>query len=94
MRRGRRLGFTAEQNVDIWRRWKAGDSLHEIGRAFGNDHDSIQFLLSQHGGIVPAVRWRSLRSLTLAEREDISGALLPAHRFVRSAEDRSGLLRR
>jgi IS30 family transposase len=38
----------------------------------GKDHGSIQFLLSQHGGIVPAVRRRSLRSLTLAEREDIS----------------------
>ena len=33
---------------------------------------SIQFLLSQHGGIAPAARRRSLRTLTLAEREDIS----------------------
>jgi IS30 family transposase len=46
--------------------------LHEIGRAFGKDHGSIQFLLSQHGGIVPNVRRRSQRTLTLAEREDIS----------------------
>jgi IS30 family transposase len=72
MRQGRRYGLSAEQRADIWRRWKAGDSLHEIGRAFGKDHGSIQFLLSQHGGIVPAVRRRSPRSLTLAEREDIS----------------------
>jgi transposase, IS30 family len=56
----------------MWRRWKAGESLHEIGRAFGKDHGSIQFLLSQRGGIVPAVRRRSLLTLTLAEREDIS----------------------
>jgi hypothetical protein len=40
----------------MWRRWKAGESLHEIGRAFGKDHGSIQFLLSQRGGIVPVVR--------------------------------------
>jgi IS30 family transposase len=46
--------------------------LDEIGRAFGKDHGSIQFLLSQRGGIVPAVRRRSLRTLTLAEREGIS----------------------
>jgi IS30 family transposase len=46
--------------------------LREIGRAFGKDHGSIQFLLSQRGGIVPAVRRRSLRTLTLAEREGIS----------------------
>jgi hypothetical protein len=56
----------------MWRRWKAGESLHEIGRAFGKDYGSIQFLLSQRGGIVPAVRRRSLLTLTLAEREDIS----------------------
>src|SRR5580704_10496974 len=72
MRQGRRYGLSAEQKADIWRRWKAGESLHEIGRAFAKDHGSIQFLLSQRGGIAPAVRRRSPRTLTLAEREDIS----------------------
>jgi hypothetical protein len=48
--------LSAEQRTDMWRRWKAGESLHEIGRAFGKDHGSIQFLLSQRGGIVPAAR--------------------------------------
>ena len=52
MRQGRRYGLSAEQRTDIWRRWKAGESLHEIGRAVSKDHGSIQFLLSQHGGIV------------------------------------------
>ena len=75
MRQGRRYGLSAEQRTDIWRRWKAGESLHEIGRAFGKDHGSIHFLLSQHGGIVPAVRRRSERTLTLAEREEISRGL-------------------
>jgi IS30 family transposase len=60
------------QRANMWSRWKAGESLHQIGRAFGKDHVSIQFMLSQHGGIVPAARRRSLRTLTLAEREDIS----------------------
>lgn len=46
--------------------------MHEIGRTFGKDHGSIQCLLSQHGGIAPAVRRRSQRTLTLAEREEIS----------------------
>jgi hypothetical protein len=59
MRPGRRYGLSATQKTDIWRRWKAGESLHEIGRALGKDHGSIHFLLSQHGGIVPAVRRRS-----------------------------------
>ena len=72
MRQGRRYGLSAAQKADIWRRWKAGESLHEIGRAFVKDHGSIHFLLSQHGGIAPALRHRSQRTLTLAEREDIS----------------------
>jgi IS30 family transposase len=72
MRQGRRYGLSTAQRTDIWRRWKAGESLHEIGRAIGKNHGSIQFLLSQHGGIAPAVRRRSVRTLTLAEREDIS----------------------
>jgi IS30 family transposase len=68
----RRVKLSANQRIDMWSRWKAGQSLHEIGRAFGKDHVSIQFMLSQHGGIVPAVRRRSVVTLTLAEREDIS----------------------
>ena len=72
MRQGKRYGLSTAQRTDVWRRWKAGESLHEIGRAIGKNHGSIQFLLSQHGGIVPAVRRRSVRTLTLAEREDIS----------------------
>jgi hypothetical protein len=72
MRRGRRYGLSAEQKADIWDRWKAGESLHEIGRVFDKDHGSIHFLLSQHGGIAPAIRRRSQRTLTLAEREAIS----------------------
>ena len=43
-----------EQRADLWSRWKAGQSLHEIGRAFGKSHVVIQFLLARHGGIAPA----------------------------------------
>ena len=71
MAQGKRNRLSAEQRADMWRRWKAGESLHEIGRAFGKGHGSIRFLLTQRGGIVPAVRRRS-RTLTPAEREDIS----------------------
>src|SRR6202140_3102681 len=59
----------------MWRRWKALQSLHQIGRAFSRSQVSIHFMLSQHGGIVPAARRRSLVKLTLAEREDISRGL-------------------
>jgi IS30 family transposase len=72
MIQGKRFGLSAVQKSDMWCRWKAGQSLHEIGRAFGKEHSSIRCLVSRHGGFVPAVRRRSLRALTLAEREDIS----------------------
>jgi IS30 family transposase len=72
MTQGRRVRLSATQRTDLWSRWKAGQSLHMIGRAFGKSHVSIHFILSQHGGIVPAARRRSLLTLTLAEREDIS----------------------
>src|SRR6266850_1496631 len=72
MRPGKRFGLSTVQKSELWRRWKAGQSLHEIGRAFGKEHSSIRCLVARHGGIVPAVRRRSGRVLTAVEREDIS----------------------
>src|SRR3979490_1573614 len=72
MAQGKRNRLSTEQRIDMWRRWKSGESLHDIGRAFGKGHGSIRFLLTQRGGIVPAARSRSPLTLTLAEREDIS----------------------
>jgi len=72
MRPGKRSGLSAIQKSDMWRRWKAGQTLHEIGRAFDKPHTSIRCLLLPRGGIPPAARHRSRIALTLAEREDIS----------------------
>jgi len=55
MTQGKRFGLSAAQKRDVWRRWKAGQSLHKIGRAFGKEHSSIRCLVSRHGGFVPAV---------------------------------------
>ena len=72
MKPGKRFGLSAIEKRDIWSRWKAGQSLHEIGRAFGKEHSSIRCLLLPRGGIPPAARRRSRLALTLSEREDIS----------------------
>src|SRR6202140_3663972 len=72
MAQARRWKLSVVQRADMWNRWKAGQSLHEIGRGVGKSHVVIQFLLACHGGIAPPVRRRSRRALTLAEREDIS----------------------
>jgi IS30 family transposase len=72
MAEGKWFGLSAMQKSDLWCRWKAGQSLHEIGRAFGKSHSSIRCVVSHHGGIVSVARRRSLLALTLSEREDFS----------------------
>jgi hypothetical protein len=44
-------GFTAAQKTELWDRWKRGESLKAIGRAFGKPSSSIYFLVAPHGGI-------------------------------------------
>jgi len=68
----KRWRLSPAEKIDIWRRWKCGQSQHEIGRAYGRPHPTIRKILLPCGGIAPAARRRSRLSLTLAEREDIS----------------------
>src|SRR6202050_5440806 len=72
MTQRKRSRLSPTQETDVWKRWKAGQSLHEIGRAFDKPHTSIRHLLLPRGGIAPRARRRSRLALTLAEREDIS----------------------
>jgi transposase, IS30 family len=81
MKPGKRFGLSAIEKRDIWSRWKAGQSLHEIGRAFGKEHSSIRCLLLPRGGIPPAARRRSRLALTLSEREDISRGIASGSSF-------------
>jgi len=68
----RELGLSAIDKREIWSRWKAGQTLHEIGRAYGKRHNTIRAVLLPRGGILPVARRRSRLALTFAEREDIS----------------------
>src|ERR1700687_310054 len=72
MTRRKRSRLSAAQKTEIWKRWKSGQSLHEIGRVFDKPHTSIRHFLLPRGGIAPAARRRSRLALALAEREDIS----------------------
>ena len=67
-----RIYYTEADKSLMWDRWRKGESLNSIGRHFGRSHSSIQNILSQTGGIRPAKRRRSRRSLSLSEREEIS----------------------
>jgi IS30 family transposase len=72
MTQKKRSRISPAEKTDIWKRWKAGQTLHEIGRSYGKPHNSIRGVLLPRGGITPVARRRSRLALTLAEREDIS----------------------
>src|SRR6202142_2960258 len=72
MVQARRVRLTASQRIEVWGRWKLGQSLNEIGRAVSKNHRVIHVLLARYGGIAPPARRRSPVTLTLAERENIS----------------------
>jgi DNA-binding CsgD family transcriptional regulator len=76
-------GLTASEKTELWDRWKRGESLKAIGRAFGKQSSSIYFFGGTAGGIRPAERRRSRLVLTLAEREVISRGVT-AYQSVRS----------
>lgn len=73
----------------MWKRWKQGWTLHEIGKLFDRAHSSIHQILAETGGIRPVQRSRSSTALTLAEREEISRAMV-AGESIRSTADRLG----
>ena len=76
MARRARIRYTESQRVLMWERWRAGDSLQQIAQLFDRHHPSIQGILRKTGGIQPPERRRSRLALSLAEREEISRAVV------------------
>ena len=76
MKQKPRIYYTESQKVLMWERWKQGDSLQMISQLFDRNHSSIQRILAESGGIQPAQRCRSGLALTLAEREEVSRAIV------------------
>ena len=68
--------FTEADKILMWDHWQKGDSLHAIARLFDRSHGAIAGVLARTGGIRPPQRTRSQRSLTLAEREEISRGVI------------------
>ena len=84
MKQRPRIYYSEPQKALMWKRWKEGWTLHQIGQLFDRPHTSIQQILSRTGGIQPPERSRSRLALTLAKREEISRALVIGHsiRFI------------
>jgi len=76
MKHWTRIHYTESQKALMWDRWQKGESLQHIAQLFDRNHSSVQGILSKHGGIRPPPRRRSRSALTLAEREEISRAVV------------------
>src|SRR3982074_2339855 len=55
-----RRGFTAAEKTELWDRWQRGESLKEIGRAFGKPSSSIHLQVSRR---VKKLKWPRSRSV-------------------------------
>jgi IS30 family transposase len=71
-----RINYSESQKALMWERWQKGDSLQQIAQLFDRNHSTVQGILSRTGGIRPTPRRRSRLALTLAEREEISRAVV------------------
>jgi IS30 family transposase len=77
-----RPGLSNTQRAELWRRWKDGQSLSDIGRALATHAASVFAVLRASGGFAPARRHRSRLALTVLEREEISRGIA-AHESIR-----------
>jgi IS30 family transposase len=78
----------SERN-ELWRRWRAGESLVDIAKALDRERTRVGDVVLAAGGIAPPARRRSRRALTAAEREEISRGLAHAE-TVRGIAQRLG----
>jgi hypothetical protein len=76
MKQRHRIYYSETQKALMWERWRKGESLQKIAQLFDRNHSSVQGILAETGGIPPPQRHRSKLALTLAEREEISRALV------------------
>jgi len=70
--RVRRTWMSCTQRNELWARWRAGESLTDIGDALERGSGRIYTIVAAEGGVAPAPRRRSRLAVTTTEREDIS----------------------
>jgi DNA-binding CsgD family transcriptional regulator len=68
-----------DEKAELWRRWKAGQTLTDIALALSKRPGSIHNFVCASGGFAPTPRRRSPIALTLTEREEISRGLAAQH---------------
>jgi hypothetical protein len=68
--------LSAASKKELWKRWRAGESISNIARALKKPPGSIHGMLeATGGGISPPEQRRRICALTPSEREEISRGL-------------------
>ena len=81
MARTGRPGLSHEQKAELWRRWKAGETFSDIGRALGKHAASVFGVVAAKGGFAPVPRSRRSGCLSFLEREEIARGLVSGQSF-------------
>src|SRR5580692_9285584 len=74
-------GLCPNARAELWRRWRAGQTLSDIARALAKPPGSIFGFVVANGGIAPTPRKRRVTALSLLEREEISRGLSRSESF-------------
>jgi IS30 family transposase len=97
----RRARMTWSERNELWRRWRAGESLVDIAKALERERTGVGNVVAAAGGIAPPAQQRSRLALTAQEREEISRGLAHdesvrgiAHRLHRAPSTISREIRR
>src|SRR6202167_1625697 len=78
---GRYSTVSDTQRVELWRRYRAGETVRSIAQALAQRPTNLYRVLEATGGIVPAQRSRSSRVLSFGEREEISRGIASGDTF-------------
>jgi hypothetical protein len=70
-----RPGLTDAQKAELWRRWKAGQSMDQICDALGRTRSAARYHLFQSGGLLPRIRRRpAIAALETREKDQPFGS--------------------
>ena len=70
---GRHSRVSDAQRVELWRRYRAGETVLDIANALSQSSTgNVYRVLEAYGGIAPVQRHRAPRVLSFSEREEIS----------------------
>src|SRR5437016_3363203 len=81
----RTWGLSAAEQDEVWRRGRRGESLGSMARGLRHRLPSVRSFIADTGGVRRLPPRRSPRSLSIAEREEISRGLAADHSYRRIA---------